>query len=83
MSDAFSARLDAKAGTAGPKEPQPYVKDFFRHWKVGGSHFPRMGVTPPLASQAAEPEGGLPRTDTANTMLGLAAVVSALTKASA
>lgn len=56
ISDAFSARarLDAEAGTFGPKGPQPYVKDLFLNWKVGGGHSVRMGVTPPPAFQVAE-----------------------------
>lgn len=56
ISDAFSARarLDAEAGTFGPKGPQPYVKDLFLQWKIGGGHSLRMGVTPPPAFQVAE-----------------------------
>ena len=56
ISDAFSARLrlDAEAGTFGPKGPQPFVKDLFLNWKVGGGHSLRFGVTPPPAFQVAE-----------------------------
>lgn len=56
LSDAFSARarLDAEAGTFGPKGPQPYVKDLYLQWKIGGGHSLRMGVTPPPAFQVAE-----------------------------
>ena len=56
LSDAFSGRmrLDAEASNVGAKGPEPFVKDLWLQWKVGGGHALRMGVTNPPAFEIAE-----------------------------
>jgi hypothetical protein len=56
LTDAFSARLrlDAQASSFGDKGPQPFVKDLFLVWEVGGGHSLRIGVLPPPAFQITE-----------------------------
>lgn len=53
--DAFSARLrlDAQASSFGDKGPQPFVKDLYLAWNVGGRSL-RMGVTPSPVFQVTE-----------------------------
>ena len=56
ISDAFSARarLEAADSNLGGKGPEPFVKDLYLNWKVGGGHSLRMGVTSPPAFEISE-----------------------------
>jgi hypothetical protein len=48
ISDALSARarLEASEATLGTRGPQPFVKDLYLHWKVGGGHALTLGLGP-------------------------------------
>lgn len=54
LSDAFSARLrlDAQASSFGDQGPQPFVKELYLAWNVGG-HPVRIRVTPPPVTPVA------------------------------
>lgn len=56
ISDAFSARarLEAADSNLGGKGPEPFVKDLYLNWNVGGGHSLRMGVTSPPAFEISE-----------------------------
>lgn len=56
LSNAFRARarLEARDSNLGERGPQPFVKDLYLTWDVGGGHALTMGVTSPPVFEISE-----------------------------